>query len=98
MKLFRKYNLIEEKKMRINMRIEREAEGLDKKALQLVNQYGDMLIDNKPPIGFNLPPSEPCLLSGRYSVEFILIKDFLNKYPEYTVDNAIKLRRHYNLD
>ncbi len=99
MKLFRKYNEIEERKIRINIKIEREVEGLEEKALQLVNQYGSMLNYHlQPPIGFNLPPSEPCPLGGRYSMEFILIRDFLNKYPGYTTDNADKLRKYYNLD
>lgn len=98
MKLLRKYNEIKEEERRINMKIEKEAVGLDEKALQLINQYGDMLINNEPPIGYELPPSEPCPLGGRYSMEFILIRDFLNKYPEYTTHNSNKLRRYYSLD
>lgn len=88
---------------RINKLIEETAEPKEAKAILLINEYSQWTTNGIK--GANcpfLPPSTPrpsSLKSGKleYAVDFLVMKNFLEMYPDYKTYQAKRIRKYYGL-
>lgn len=87
-----------------NKKIKANASDLEKEAIRLINKYSKHIkiyssgnIRTTDEIPSAIPLREASLGGPVYSRDYLMMKNFLKKYPDYETRPAKKIREYYSL-